>query len=346
MIIIKYVIAVIILGIIILFHELGHFLMAKKNNIRVNEFSLGLGPTIIGFKKGETKYSLKLLPFGGACMMEGEDSESEDSRSFQKQSVLARIAVVVGGPLFNFIMAFVLSIIIIGSVGYVKPVVSNVIEGYPAAEAGLQNGDEIIRLNNSSIHFFQEVSMFTLFHKGETVKVTYLRNGEKHSTTLTPKLDKKSGQYMFGFYNSSVYTHPGPLKTVFYSVYNVKYWIQYTFGSLKMLVTHQVALKDMSGPVGIVKTIGDTYSQSQAEGTYYAVMNLINITILLSANIGVLNLLPIPALDGGRLVFLIIELIRGKKVSQEKEGLVHFVGLVCLLGLMVLIMFNDIRKLL
>ena len=343
--IIKYIIAILLFSAIILFHELGHFLLAKANGIRVNEFSLGLGPTIVGFTKGETKYSIKLLPFGGACMMEGEDSQSDDDRSFQKKSVWARISVVAAGPIFNFIMAFVLAVIILGNIGISTPTVAQVEDGYGAQTAVLQAGDEIIKMNHKHIHFFKEISMYTLFHAGETVEVTYERNGERHIVEVQPTYDEEQGRYRYGIDGSGEYTKVGPIKTLQYSVYEVKYWIQYTVGSLKMLLTRQVSVNDLSGPVGIVKTIGDTYDMSKSDGAFYVWMNLLNLALLLSANLGVMNLLPIPALDGGRLVFLVIEAIRGKRVSEDKEGMVHFIGLLCLFGLMILIMFNDIRKL-
>lgn len=343
--ILKYVVAIILFSIIILFHELGHFLLAKANGIKVNEFSLGLGPTIVGFTKGETKYSIKLLPFGGACMMEGEDTDSDDSRSFQKKSVWARISVVAAGPIFNFIMAFIFAVIILGSIGIQKPVISQVESGYAAEQAGLQEGDEIIQINHKRIHFFKEVSMYTLFHKGEEVTVTYKRNGEKNTVTMKPVYDKETERYRYGIYGPGEYTKVGPLRTLQYSAYEVKYWIQYTIGSLKMLVTRQVSLNDLSGPVGIVKTIGDAYEQSRADGVFYVFLNMLNLATLLSANLGVMNLLPIPALDGGRLVFLVIEAIRGRRLGEDKEGMVHFIGLMCLFALMILIMFNDVRKL-
>ncbi len=343
--IVKYIVAIILFSVIILFHEWGHFLLAKANNIRVNEFSLGLGPTIVGFQRGETKFSLKLLPFGGACMMEGEDSDSEDSRSFQKKPVWGRISVVAAGPVFNFIMAFLFSVIIIGSLGVNLPVVSDVMDGYAAQEAGLQSGDEIIKMNHKRIHFYKEISMYSLFHEGEPVEVTFVRDGETHQVELTPSYDEESGRYLYGIYGNNAYTRLNPAKTLVYGVYEVKFWIQYTVRSLEMLFTNQVSVNDLSGPVGIVKVIGDAYEESMADGYFYVFLNMLNLGILLSANLGVMNLLPIPALDGGRLVFLVIEAIRGRRISENKEGLVHFIGLMCLFALMLLIMFNDVRKL-
>lgn len=341
----KIIIAILIFSLLIIFHELGHFLLAKKNGIRVNEFCLGLGPTVVGFTKGETKYSLHLLPFGGACMMEGEDAESDDERAFGKKSVWARISVVAAGPIFNFIMALVFSIILMGCVGYDKPILSGVMEGYPAEEAGIEAGDTIVKLNHKSIHFWREINFYLYSHPGEELKVTYERDGERYETILTPKYDEENGAYYAGFYGGGEKTKGNVIETLQYGVYYVKYWIDVTFESLKMLVTGQVGVQDMSGPVGIVKTIGDTYEQSKASGVFYIFVNMLNISILLSANLGVMNLLPIPALDGGRLVFLIIEAIRGKKIDPDKEGMVHFIGMACLMLLMVVVMFSDIRKL-
>ena len=341
----KIIIAILIFSLLIIFHELGHFLLAKKNGIRVNEFCLGLGPTVVGFTKGETKYSLHLLPFGGACMMEGEDAESDDERAFGKKSVWARISVVAAGPIFNFIMALVFTIILMGCVGYDKPVLSGVMEDYPAEEAGIEAGDTIVKLNHKSIHFWREINFYLYSHPGEELKVTYEREGERYETTLTPKYDEENGAYYAGFYGGGEKTKGNVIETLQYGVYYVKYWIDVTFESLKMLVTGQVGVQDMSGPVGIVKTIGDTYEQSKASGVFYIFVNMLNISILLSANLGVMNLLPIPALDGGRLVFLIIEAIRGKKIDPDKEGMVHFIGMACLMLLMVVVMFSDIRKL-
>lgn len=341
----KIIIAIIIFSIIILFHELGHFLLAKRAGIGVNEFCIGLGPTIVGFTKGETKYSIKLFPFGGACMMEGEDGDSKASNSFRSKSVWARISVVLAGPVFNFIMAFVGAIIVVACVGYDKPVLTGVIEGYPAASAGLQEGDTITKLNNKHIHFYREVSVYTFFHNKESIEVTYQRDGKTYETTLTPQYDKESDRYLFGFYGNMSRERGNVIDTLKNSVYEMNYWIYTTIESLKMLVTGQVGINELSGPVGIVKGVSDTYEESAAISTFSVFISMMNWLIMLSANLGVMNLLPLPALDGGRLVFLIIEAIRRKEIDPEKEGMVHFVGICLLMGLMVIIMFNDIRKL-
>lgn len=342
----KILIAIIIFSIIILFHELGHFLLAKANGIQVNEFSLGLGPTIVGFTKGETKYSIKLLPFGGACMMEGEDDTSDNPRAFPNKSVWARISVVFAGPFFNFIMAFIFSLIIICCIGYDAPVISDVIDGYAAQEAGIQAGDTIVKMDGFRVHFYREISAYANFHYGEPVEVTYKRGNESFSTMLTPKYDEETGRYLYGFIGSNEYVKGNIFNSMENALYEVRFWIYNTIQSLKMLFSGGASVNDLSGPVGIVKNIGDVYEESvQTSGYFYAFLNMLYWGVLLSANLGVMNLLPLPALDGGRLVFLIVEVIRKKRVDPEKEGYVNLIGLALLLLLMFVVMFNDIRKL-
>lgn len=337
--------AILIFSIVVIFHELGHFLLAKANGIRVNEFSLGLGPTIVGFTKGETKYSIKLLPFGGACAMEGEDEESDDGKAFGNKSVWARISVVFAGPFFNFIMAFIFSAIIIGVVGYDAPVIGNVAPGYAAYEAGMKEGDEITSIDGHSIHLFREIQLYGFLNTdGHETEITYKRNGEKNTIKVKPTWSEKDGRFLFGF-ASSPNTDANVIDAFKNGFFEVRYWIRYTIESVKLLVTGGVSVNELSGPVGIVKNIGNTYDESvEKYGFVSALLNMLNWAILLSANLGVMNLLPLPALDGGRLVFLIIEAIRRKKIDQNKEAYVHLFGIIILLGLMVLVMFNDIRK--
>ena len=339
------VIAILIFSLLILFHELGHFLLAKANGIRVNEFSLGLGPTIVGFTKGDTKYSLKILPFGGACMMEGEDEDSDDERAFNKKSVWARISVVAAGPIFNFIMAFVLSIVLISCVGVDKPVLTDVMDGYAAQEAGLKGGDTIVKMGGKKINFYREISAYALFHVGEPVEIVYERDGQEYTTTLTPKYDEETDSYLYGFISYGERERTGVFETIYYSFCELGYYIDTTIESVRMLFTGGISVNELSGPVGIVQNMGQVYEESvKNDGYYYAFLNMLNWTIMLSANLGVMNLLPIPALDGGRLVFLAVEAIRGKPVDPNKEGMVHMIGIILLFLLMFFVMFNDIRK--
>ncbi|MFA9375400.1 MAG: RIP metalloprotease RseP [Lachnotalea sp.] len=340
----KIILALIIFSLIVIIHEMGHFLLAKKNGIYVTEFSLGMGPRIVSFTKGETRYSIKILPFGGSCMMLGEDGASEDDRSFGQKSVWARISVVAAGPIFNFILAFVLSLFIIGSIGYDSPTIYQVKDGYPAQEAGIQAGDKIIKINNERIHLYREITVYGQFNQGKTATIVYERAGQQYSVTLEPELNAETGTYLYGLLGGSR-VKGNAITTIKYSAYEVKYWIVTTVKSLGMIFKGKVTADDVQGPVGLVNTIGQTYEESKSDGAFYVWINMLNLSILLTANLGVMNLLPLPALDGGRLVFLFIEAIRGKAIDQEKEGMVHFVGLMLLMALMVFVMFNDIKHL-
>lgn len=337
--------AILIFSLVVIIHELGHFLLAKKNGITVYEFSLGMGPTLLHFEKGGTKYCLKLLPIGGSCMMGEDDTEDDTPNGFNNKSVWARMSVIAGGPLFNFILALVCSVIMVGWFGYDRPVISGVIDGYSAQEAGMQAGDKIVKMNNKNIHLAREITMYTQFHQGESVEIVYERDGVRKSTMLEPK-PSEEGMYLIGLETRIEYKRGNILETLQHGIYTTKYWIDLTFESLKMLVSGKVGVKEMAGPVGIVDFVGDTYNTSKSGGASSIAFSMIQIIILLSANLGIMNLLPIPALDGGRLVFLIIEAIRGKRIPPEKEGMVHFAGFVLLMVLMAVIMYNDIVRLL
>lgn len=426
----KILIAIIIFSAIILFHEFGHFLFAKLNGISVTEFSLGMGPRLWSFQKGETRYSLKLLPLGGSCAMVGEDTDEEEiPGSFNAASVWSRISVVAAGPIFNFILAFVLAVIIVGFVGYDPAEVLEVDKNSAAAEAGLQNGDIITEydgyhvdlakdlyvymyLNNlnegdtvslrvrrdgmtETISYTPDVSVRYLlgFNRSdassmtveslidgmplqeaglqpgdtitaingveiadgeaydaylaehplssEPVEITYDRDGLDYTAMITPK-EYRTPQ--LGFSYNLGYTKTSGLQILKYGALEIKYMIRTTLLSLKELVTGQLGFQNLSGPVGVVDAIGTTYEESKSEGTLMLWMNMLNMAVLLSANLGVMNLLPLPALDGGRLVFLIIEAIRKKPINREIEGRIHFAGLMAFMVLMVVVMYNDILK--
>ena len=425
------IIALFIFSAIILFHELGHFLLAKLNGIVVTEFSLGMGPRILSFTKGGTKYSWKLFPFGGSCAMLGEDGDEMCEGAFNTKSVWARISVVAAGPIFNFIFAFFAAAIILSVMGYDPAEVYYVEDGSPAAEAGLMEGDLITRFQGEKVEIARDIILYESLEgleAGEEIALTYERNGEEYEITFTPETYTKyllgftgdaegdkiqitniadgypmsetrvedgdyltsiNGNYFENFDDWQAYLdehpmdgsevtitfeHDGleyeetltpkistqlstgfayntgrvkttPLGVLKYSFVEVKYWIGTTLKSLGMLITGMFGVQDLSGPVGVVDVIGDTYEEVKSEGALIVWMNMLNLMILLSANLGVMNLLPIPALDGGRLVFLIIEAIRGKAIDREKEGMVHFAGLVLLMILMVVVMFQDITRL-
>ncbi|MCC8024020.1 MAG: RIP metalloprotease RseP [Clostridium sp.] len=345
------IIAVLILGFIIMIHEFGHFLFAKLNGIGVLEFSLGMGPRLFGFERGGTRYSFKILPFGGSCSMVGEDEECNEEEAFGSKSVWARISVVAAGPVFNFILAFLLAMILIGVNGRGGTALRGVIDGYPAQAAGLQAGDEIVKLNGRRVHSFRDVNWYLFTHPQDTVKVTVGRtdeagNRETFVKEIAPVYSQENQSYMLGVeFDGRNYPLNNPVQLMAYSAYEVQFWIHYVFDTFRMMFNGMVSMNDISGPVGIVDTIDTTVEETVPYGISAVILTLINLTILLSSNLGVMNLLPIPALDGGRLVFLLLEAVRGKPIDREKEGMVHMAGMMVLLGLMVLLLFNDVRKL-
>lgn len=339
------IIAIILFSFIIIFHELGHFLLAKANGIRVDEFSLGLGPTLIGKEIGGTKFCIKLLPFGGACMMGEDDADDMSEGSFNSKSVWARISVIAAGPVFNLILAWIMSVIIILFVGYQPTTISGVSDGYSAQEQGMQAGDEIREINGRRVYIWNDISLYTLTHPGETtLEVVYERDGEEYTAVLEARQLEGDTSPKLGVISSGS-VKPGILGTLEYGVYTVRYWVTYAIDSLRMLVTGQVGVRDMSGPVGIVSAVDGIYQAAAPQGMLMVALNLMNFGVLISANLGVMNLLPIPALDGGRLVFLIVEAIRRKRIPPEKEGMVHFAGFALLMVLMVVVMYNDILRL-
>lgn len=336
---------VIIFGIVVLSHEFGHFLLAKKNGIHVVEFSVGMGPTIFSFTKKETKYALKLLPIGGACMFEGEDGlESENGGgegSFNKAGVWARIATVVAGPMFNFILAFVVAVIVVSIMPPARTDINEVMQGSPAEAAGLQAGDRIVRLDGEKTYLFSDISLITYLNGADTMEVVYERNGERFTTELIPAYNELSGSYIMGISGISREKQNG-LSVFADAFYEMRYCVVNTYKSLGMLVTGNFNREDVAGPIGIANMVGETYQVSKQYGIVSVAYSMLSIVLLLSVNLGILNLLPLPALDGGRLVFLIIELFRRKPIPPEKEGLVHFVGLVFFMVLMVVVFFNDL----
>lgn len=347
--IINVIIALFVFGAIIFFHEFGHFLLAKKNGIYVNEFAIGMGPTLFSFKKKETKYSLKLIPMGGYCAMLGEDEDVKDEHSFSCKSVWARISVVVAGPVFNFILAFLLAIVLISFCGFDSPQIIGFSDDSAAKEAGFKEGDVITHFNGHRIYKYQEILVYMqLGQNGQDITLTVDRDGKEYENKFKPT--KTENGYLMGIMSGK--REKGNALTVLkYSVYELRYQIKTTFLSLKYLIGGKLGFKNLSGPVGIVSMMSDTINQAKdsAEGDMSVaiiniVLNMINFCILLSANLGVMNLLPFPALDGGRTVLLLVEAFFQKKLSAEKEAFINTVGFMLLIGLMIIVMFQDVAK--
>ncbi|MDE6892324.1 MAG: site-2 protease family protein [Lachnospiraceae bacterium] len=335
--------------VVVVAHEFGHFIAARKNGIHVVEFFIGMGPTLFSFQKGDTKYSLKLLPIGGACMFEGEDGLEKEKgesseRAFPNAPVWARVATIFAGPLFNFILGYVMAVILVSVCGITTPQVLSLTEESRAAEAGIQTGDMITGINGKRIHLGGEVTLISQLNtKGETLTITYERNGQEGTAVVSPSYDEASGRYYMGL-GIGGYLKCNVPQTFEYAFYTMKFYVESTFKSLGMLVSGQLSKDDVSGPVGLVKVVDEVYDSAKEYGALDVMLNMMEIALLLSVNLGIMNLLPFPALDGGRLVFLLVEAFRGKPIPPEKEGMVHLAGMMALMVLMVLVFFNDITK--
>lgn len=346
----------IIFGLLVIAHEFGHFIIGRRNGIRVLEFMVGMGPTLFSFEKGGVKYSLKLFPIGGACLFDGEDgldvqeggagSDPEaQGIAFPEAGVWKRIATIFAGPFFNFILAFVVALMLTAFSGADLPVIRRVQENSAADEAGLKEGDMITQINRERIHFYREVMVISRLNSGEPMEIHYTRGDQEGVVTVTPRYDVDDGRYYIGLLGVGEYIECSPLQVFQYGFYEVTYYAKTTYKSLGMLIRGRLTKDDVSGPVGIAQFVGETYDEAEENfGTPSAILTMLEIVVLLSVNLGIMNLLPLPALDGGRLLFMFIEVVRGKPVSPEKEGLVHFAGLVAFMALTVFIMYNDIMK--
>ncbi len=363
---------VLIFTVVVVSHEFGHFIIARINGIQVNEFSVGMGPAIFRKKGKSTEFVIRLLPFGGACIFEGEtgnysdvmgeelnkdherstEERREEKRqkeerrgmAFNEAPVWGRIASVVAGPLFNIILAYVLALFIVWFCGADLPVLVDVMEGYPAEAAGLKAGDIITEINHHKVHLYREVMIYSYVNVGDEMEIVYERDGEKFETILTPQYSAEAGRYYIGIVGGSEYIECDNLKVFPYSWYEVRYWFVSTIQSLKYMISGHASADDIAGPVGVANIIDDTIEETSSYGAFTVVLNMVNIAVLLSVNLGVVNMLPIPALDGGRLLFLLFEAISGRRVPEEKEGLIHFIGFALLMVLMVFVMFNDIKR--
>ncbi|WP_281813923.1 RIP metalloprotease RseP [Vallitalea longa] len=337
------VVAILIFGLLILVHELGHFLAARKNGILVEEFAIGMGPKLFGIQREDTLYSIRLLPFGGYCKMLGEDEEVEDDhRAFSNKSVGARIVVVVAGATFNILLAFIFSCLIVGGFGAVSTTIGEVTENSPADNAGLMAGDKIVKVDNHNIVAYEEVGLYISLKKGESIDLSYKRDGNTYTTNIKPEADSQ-GDLKIGITGESI-KNGNILEIIKYGFIKVLFWIKTVFISLGMIFKGQVTRQDFGGPVRIISEISKGYTASVQYGIKQVFYVISSYIVLLSANLGIMNLLPLPALDGGRLVFLLIEAIRRKPINREKEAYVNFIGFVLLMVLMVFILFNDISN--
>lgn len=351
MTIVYILVAVLIFGIIIIIHEAGHFAAAKACGVKVNEFSLGMGPKLLSWGNGETKYSIRLLPIGGFVAMEGEDEDSGDPRAFSRKPAWQRLIIICAGAFMNLVLGFVILLVVTSlSDGITTTKVAGFYsDDSPSHLSGLEVGDEIVKVNGLRVMCDTDISYQFQVDEDRVFEMTVKRNGE-NVVLPAVKFDGATSEdgtsnLVIDFY--VVGDKVNPITVISYSSRKFVSVARMIWLSLFDLLRGRFTINDLSGPVGIVGEIGNVVS-STAQGVAFGKMllNLMSFVVFITINVGIFNLLPIPALDGARAVFIIIEMIRRKPIKAEHEGMVHFVGLMLLFGLMAVVTVMDIIKLL
>ena len=338
----QIILAILAFGMLVIVHEFGHFITAKRGGVQVNEFWIGMGPTLLKKEHNGTLYCLKLLPFGGACVMEGEDEESASEHAFGKASLPRSMLIVAAGALMNFLVGFLIVLAVIQpngpNGGYIVSTIDSVNPASTAAAAGgLQAGDEILEVDGYNILMRSDFEIALARGADTTYEVVVRRDGEKitlPAVVLEATIEGEDGRKMIGLtfaeQPDSIGMH------INMAVRTSVNYARMVWASLGMLVTGQVGVDQLSGPVGVAEVMATTAS--------YSISAFLQLVAFISINLGVMNLLPLPALDGGRLVFLILEGIRRKPVPAKYEGYIHAAGLMLLLALMVYVTGQDILR--
>ena len=382
------IIAIFALGFIIFVHEFGHFMMAKFFKVPVREFSIGMGPRILSKVINNTRYSLKIFPFGGSCAMIGEDSagsgdfteaddvkidenglmdfdgvkftkEEIDKYNFSAISPVKKFFICLSGPFMNFLLAFLLSIFLVSQAGFDVPVISNIAEGSAASLASpvsLKAGDEIIELEvpgeKEKVIAYRDVALFMQLNndlfveKNYPLAITIKRDNETYKTVVYPKFDEESKRALIGISFGLNENKPvGIVNTIKLAFKELYFYVKTTVMSLRLLIRGKLSAKDVSGPVGTVAVMGDAIDTAKGGGLISILYTIASLIVLISANLGVMNLLPIPALDGGRIVFAAIEMIIGRPIDKNIEGFANAVTMILLLIFMIWIFGMDIYKL-
>ena len=322
-----------VFGIIVFAHELGHFATAKINGIKVHEFALGMGPTLLKKQGAETLYSLRIFPIGGYVKMEGEDEASDDPRSFSNKKPIQRLIILAAGAIMNFVLAYLLLLIIMFSIGAPSNIIGDLVPDMPAKEAGLLAEDRIVSINGKAIDSWNLVIESINASGGEALTIEVDREGAGLMSVIVTPLEKAEGGYQIG-----IQTKFEKQIDQAFVMANKQFATFFTdiFKFFTSIGKSEVEA-ELVGPVGLVSIIGEVSRQG--------IMNLLLLAAYISINLGIVNLLPFPALDGGRIIFVLIEMVMGKPIDREKEGYVHFVGFAILMALMVFLIFKDISRL-
>ena len=336
---------ILVLTVTVMVHELGHFLFAKKNGVYVYEFSIGMGPKLISKKKGETEYSIRLFPIGGYVSMAGEDMESNDSvppdRQLCNKSIWTRFTTMIAGITFNILLAIILLFIVALSTGVPKDdtVISRVDENYPIYETNIKSKDKIIEIDGVDVNSYEDIALELTVKSGKNVDMTVLHKDKSvEIINVKPIYTERSGKkgYSYGF-SLNIEKRSGIFSSIKYSFKQTGLLIRQMYRILYYLVSGTLSIDNLSGPIGIFTVVG--------EAGRAGFLNIIYLIAYLCINVAVINLLPFPAFDGGRILFLIIEKIKGSKVDAKIENTIHAIGFMLLMLLMIFITYHDILKL-
>lgn len=331
--IIYIVIAILAISVLVIGHELGHFLLAKANNVKVEEFSIGMGPKIFGVKGKETEYALKAFPIGGYVKMLGEEEQSSDIRSFSNKAPERKLSIIAAGPIMNFVLAIVFFMLIAFSKGYVAPIISSFTENSAAQKAGLQKGDQIVKIENTKVVTWEDLYTVLYTAKDKKLAIDYKRDGKVYSINLAPTWDAKENRYLIGISPTAI-EHPTFIQSVNYGFNETISLIKQTFVSFKTIFTGKASLNDVGGPVTIIKISGEAAKAGFWQLLYFCAF--------ISVQLAIFNIIPFPALDGGWIFLLLFEIITRKKVDDNKVAIVNYVGFTLLMILMVLVTIKDI----
>ncbi len=344
------ILILILFGVIIMIHEYGHFIAAKKCGVFVEEFAIGMGPKLWGRVKNNTLYSIRLFPIGGYCKMKDEDSKSTDKDSFGNATKLRKFIILFAGAFMNFLLAIFIFVGISFFSNIATTKIQYVDENLPAYASGIQAGDEIYKINGKRIRLFEDITFNLLRNGDKPLDIVIKRNGEKINVKVTPEL--KENKYLIGitpkmktaFFGekNENFEKSSFFDSVYNGFWNMFFTIKVTVVGVIELFTGNANLNEVMGPIGLVPEINKTYQEASKFGISSIILTMLNLMALLSANIGVMNLLPLPALDGGRILFLLVEIIRRKPIPEEKEGMIHFVGFVILMIFGIFIAFKDL----
>lgn len=331
--ILNIVLVILAFSILIIIHELGHFALAKFNEVKVEEFAIGMGPKIFGIQGKETLYALRAVPIGGYVRMLGEEGESTDERAFSNKSPLRRLCIVAAGPVMNLLLAIIFFGAVSSLRGFFIPVVSDVIPESPAMKAGIEVGDKIIQVDNHEVSTWEDFVSQISLSKGKTINVILERNNEEKAVKITPIKNDNNNTYMVGIYSTLV-EKPNLYQSITYGLRETGSTIKQTFQSIGMIFTGKASKNDVGGPVTILRL---TYAVSQS-----GIIDLMVFSAFISIQLGIFNLLPFPALDGFWIFVSLYEIITRKKANRDKVGIINTIGFVLLLLIMILVTIKDV----